>query len=166
MGVAFSLGLAVLSQHSILAYGTLGLLLNLSFDRDLRARIIELGLLPRLVEFLQQDQAPFQCVVSILYNLTIDELNRAAFAPTDCVPMLMEEVLRTEDSDHAMVEVLALFVNLAMDKVRVALAISSTGCPSTAALHTICLVFFQPHVVVALSELWVCWRSSHRIAPS
>ena len=101
------------------------MLLNLSFDRDLRARIIELGLLPRLVEFLQQDQAPFQCVVSILYNLTIDELNRAAFAQTDCVPMLMEEVLRTEDSDRAMVEVLALFVNLAMDKVRVALALIS-----------------------------------------
>ena len=133
-----------LAQHSILAYGTLGLMLNLSFDRDLRARIVELGLLPRLVEFLQQDQAPFQCIVSILYNLTIDELNRAAFAPTDCVPMLMAEVLRTEDSDRAMVEVLALFVNLAMDKVRAASVLISPWV----IIHGVSFTYRSPHDVL------------------
>lgn len=105
----------IYSPHNVLAHATLGLLLNLSFDKDLRTRVVELGLLGRLIEILQSQEAPFRGVVSILYNLTIDEVNRAAFGQTECIRLLMGEVIAAHGEERPSMEIVALFVNLAMD---------------------------------------------------
>ena len=63
---------------------TLRLLLNLSFDSITRSQIIKAGLLPKLVNLLNNEN---QRIVSmcILYHLSMDDNNKGMFTFTNCV---------------------------------------------------------------------------------
>jgi len=94
---------------------TLGLLLNLSFDRELRTRIVELGLLPRLMELAQTREGSLCVVTSILFNLSTDDENKSHFNDLDCINAMMEEIYHPSD-EAATMHVLAFFINLAVEK--------------------------------------------------
>lgn len=63
---------------------TLRLLLNLSFDSVTRAQIIKAGLLPKLVDLLNNEN---QRIVSmcILYHLSMDDNSKSMFTFTNCI---------------------------------------------------------------------------------
>ena len=53
-GIIEKLGKLVPCEHEDLLNITLRLLLNLSFDKELRSRMIKVGLLPKLVSLLSE----------------------------------------------------------------------------------------------------------------
>jgi len=108
-----------------LVNATVRLLLNLSFDADLRARMIKVGLLPKLVLLMKKcSEDPVQhprsanlqnSVVCVLYHLSIEDKVKSMFAYTDCIPLVMKMVLETVE-DQVSLEVMALGINLAANK--------------------------------------------------
>lgn len=83
---------------------TLRLLLNLSFDRDIRAQIVRIGLLPKLVDlignlffnikltikseiicllFLDDENQRLICLC-LLYHLSMDDRTKGYFTYTKC----------------------------------------------------------------------------------
>lgn len=77
---------------------TLRLLLNLSFDRDIRSQVVRIGLLPKLVDLIGKTQRSFEkfSMISIddenqrlislclLYHLSMDDRTKAYFTYTKC----------------------------------------------------------------------------------
>ncbi|CAF4409828.1 unnamed protein product, partial [Adineta steineri] len=61
----------------------LRLLLNLSFDRDIRAQIVRIGLLPKLVDLIEDDNQRLICLC-LLYHLSMDDRTKAYFTYTKC----------------------------------------------------------------------------------
>ena len=59
----------------------LRLLLNLSFDNELRNRIVRIGLLPKLVDYLT-DSRNSHPAICILYHLSIDDKVKSMFTYT------------------------------------------------------------------------------------
>ena len=79
----------------------LRLLLNLSFDRDIRAQIVRIGLLPKLVDLIGQcafvflplifltffspdDENQRLICLCLLYHLSMDDKTKAYFTYTKC----------------------------------------------------------------------------------
>ena len=108
-----------------LVNATVRLLLNLSFDADLRARMIKVGLLPKLVLLMKKcsddpvhhpRSANLQnSVVCVLYHLSIEDKVKSMFAYTDCIPLVMKMILETVE-DQVSLEVMAFGINLAANK--------------------------------------------------
>ena len=76
-----------------------------------RARMIKVGLLPKLVLLMKKcSEDPVQhprsanlqnSVVCVLYHLSIEDKVKSMFAYTDCIPLVMKMVLETvEDQVH------------------------------------------------------------------
>ena len=95
---------------------TVRLLLNLSFDTELRARMIKVGLLPKLVLLMKKssEEEPHprsanlqNSVVCVLYHLSFEDKVKSMFAYTDCIPLVMKMILETTD-DQVSLEVMAL----------------------------------------------------------
>lgn len=77
---------------------TLRLLLNLSFDRDIRAQIVRIGLLPKLVDLigknsfivsfrnlsLPDDENQRLICLCLLYHLSMDDKTKGYFTYTKC----------------------------------------------------------------------------------
>ena len=91
------------SQQPDLLNITLRLLLNLSFDRDIRAQIVRTGLLPKLVDligkrfinlnlnvdllilfFFIDDENQRLISLCLLYHLSMDDRTKAYFTYTKC----------------------------------------------------------------------------------
>ncbi|CAN8002118.1 unnamed protein product, partial [Ixodes hexagonus] len=89
----------------------LRLLLNLSFDPELRVAMVREGLLPRLVQRLHGGR-DVPCVLRLLYHMSLDDRSRSHFAYTDCVPWLVAALL----GDAASPEPLALALSLAANR--------------------------------------------------
>ena len=107
-----------------LVNATVRLLLNLSFDADLRARMIKVGSLPKLVLLMKKcsEEEPHprsanlqNSVVCVLYHLSFEDKVKSMFAYTDCIPLVMKMILETTD-DQVSLEVMALGINLAANK--------------------------------------------------
>ncbi|CAF1046604.1 unnamed protein product [Adineta ricciae] len=92
---------------------TLRLLLNLSFDRDIRAQIVRIGLLPKLVDLIDDDN---QRLISLclLYHLSMDNTNKAFFTYTKCNQQLMKLIIDCKE-DTIEPEIIALAINLALN---------------------------------------------------
>ena len=70
-----------------------------------RARMIKVGLLPKLVLLMKKcSEDPVQhprsanlqnSVVCVLYHLSIEDKVKSMFAYTDCIPLVMKMVLET-----------------------------------------------------------------------
>lgn len=90
----------------------LRLLLNLSFDTDLQKQMVDVGLIPRLVDLLPHDLHRIVCL-KLLYHLSMDDKAKSVFSFTDCIPMLMKLILETPADQFVAKEVIALAINLA-----------------------------------------------------
>ncbi len=90
------------------------LLLNLSFDSDLRTAMIKVGLLPPLVALLNDERNanPACCV---LYHLSMDDRVKSMFTYTDAIPIVMKLILETTE-EQVDLEIMALAINLAANK--------------------------------------------------
>ena len=113
------------AENFDLVNATVRLLLNLSFDPEVRARMIKVGLLPKLVLLMKkcsEDSSNHprslnlqNSVVCVLYHLSFEDKVKSMFAYTDCIPLVMKMILETTD-DQVSLEVMALGINLAANK--------------------------------------------------
>lgn len=92
----------------------LRLLLNLSFDLELRASMVRAGLLPKLVDMLRGPVAP-AVVLCILYHISMDDRCKSHFTYTDCIPIIVR-LLLDRSAEKVPLEPAALAVNLAVSK--------------------------------------------------
>ncbi|XP_071575699.1 kinesin-associated protein 3 isoform X3 [Temnothorax nylanderi] len=98
-----------------LILSTLKLLFNLSFDAKLRARMIRVGMLPKWIKLLSQaDIKNKSTIVGLLYHASMDDKVKAMFTNTDCIPMITNMILNSED-EHVRSELIALGINLAIN---------------------------------------------------
>nr|XP_020480748.1 kinesin-associated protein 3-like isoform X2 [Monopterus albus] len=100
-------------DHEDLLNLTLRLLFNLSFDSGLRAKMVEVGLLPKLSALLG-DENNRQVAMRILYHISIDDCFKGTFVSTDCIPQLMQMLLDYGEEETEP-EVIAIFINLAIN---------------------------------------------------
>ncbi|XP_030608155.1 kinesin-associated protein 3 [Archocentrus centrarchus] len=100
-------------EHEDLLNLTLRLLLNLSFDSGLRAKMVEAGLLPKLIALLV-DENNQQVVLRILYHISIDDQFKGMFAYTDGIPQLMHMLY--EHGEEIEPELISVCINLAANK--------------------------------------------------
>ncbi|KAF3858848.1 hypothetical protein F7725_012049 [Dissostichus mawsoni] len=105
-------------DHDDLLNLTLRLLLNLSFDSGLRAKMVEVGLLPKLTALLG-DENSRQVALRILYHISIDDRFKGMFVYTDCIPQHGEE-----DTEA---ELLSICINLAANKRNAQLICEGNG---------------------------------------
>ncbi|KAI9537844.1 Kinesin-associated protein 3 [Dissostichus eleginoides] len=101
-------------DHDDLLNLTLRLLLNLSFDSGLRAKMVEVGLLPKLTALLG-DENSRQVALRILYHISIDDRFKGMFVYTDCIPQLMQMLYEHGEEDTE-AELLSICINLAANK--------------------------------------------------
>ncbi|KAL7036101.1 hypothetical protein ACKWTF_008691 [Chironomus riparius] len=102
------------SSHSDLIQATLKLIFNLSFDGQLRAKMVRIGLLPKLVQFMSEDKH-HTIVIKILYHMSLDDKVKVVFTYTDCVPMLTDMLLLNLNKKSD-IDLIALGINLALNK--------------------------------------------------
>ncbi|KAF6727672.1 Kinesin-associated protein 3 [Oryzias melastigma] len=108
------LGRLVPCEHEDLMNLTLRLLFNLSFDSGLKAKMVEVGLLPKLTALLG-DENNRQVVIRILYHLSMEDRFRGMFAYTDCVPQLMQRLYEHGKEDMEP-DLISILINLAANK--------------------------------------------------
>uniref|UniRef100_A0A336KQW8 CSON014644 protein n=1 Tax=Culicoides sonorensis TaxID=179676 RepID=A0A336KQW8_CULSO len=96
---------------------TLKLIFNLSFDGALRAKMIKIGFLPKLVAFLSDDKH-HGIATKILYHMSLDDKVKSMFTYTDCVPIVTDMILLNSCSkkSESDLDLIALGVNLALNK--------------------------------------------------
>ncbi|XP_064483666.1 kinesin-associated protein 3-like [Ornithodoros turicata] len=92
----------------------LRLLLNLSFDLELRAGMVRVGLLPKLVDLLR-DPTSAPVVLCILYHISMDDRCKSHFTYTDCIPIIVKLLLHYI-GECVPLEPAALAINLAASK--------------------------------------------------
>ncbi|KAG5681802.1 hypothetical protein PVAND_011210 [Polypedilum vanderplanki] len=102
------------SSHSDLIQATLKLIFNLSFDGQLRAKMVRIGLLPKLIQFMSDDKH-HSIVIKILYHFSLDDKVKAIFTYTDCVPLLTDMLLLNLNKKSD-IDLIALGINLALNK--------------------------------------------------
>ncbi|KAI5712420.1 hypothetical protein M8J75_008202 [Diaphorina citri] len=100
-------------EDSNLQSSTLKLLFNLSFDTNLREKIIKIGFLPKLVSLLEEGKHQ-KIILQLLYHLSIEDRVKAMFAYTNCMSLLMNMLLVEQDDETDNVLV-ALCINLALN---------------------------------------------------
>ncbi|XP_037026202.1 kinesin-associated protein 3 isoform X4 [Bradysia coprophila] len=93
---------------------TLKLIFNLSFDGALRAKMIRIGLLPKLVTYLSDDKH-HGIVVRILYHMSMDDKVKSMFTYTECVPLVTDMLILNLNPESDL-ELIALCINLALNK--------------------------------------------------
>uniref|UniRef100_A0A3P8WUU3 Kinesin-associated protein 3b n=1 Tax=Cynoglossus semilaevis TaxID=244447 RepID=A0A3P8WUU3_CYNSE len=101
-------------DHEDLLSVTLRLLFNLSFDSGLRAKMVEVGLLPKLTGLLSDDNHR-QIVMRILYHISMDDRFKGMFVYTDCVPQLMQMLFECGEEETE-AELITICINLAANK--------------------------------------------------
>jgi hypothetical protein len=90
---------------------SLRLLLNLSHNPNFRALMVKAGLLGKLVGLFDAS-TPSSIVISLLYQLSIDEKNRSNQTFVECIPALMKSILECK-TEKVPVEIMACAINIA-----------------------------------------------------
>ncbi|KAM3865669.1 kinesin-associated protein 3-like [Diretmus argenteus] len=112
-------------DHEDLLNLTLRLLLNLSFDSGLRAKMVEVGLLPKLTALLA-DENNRQVAMCILYHISVDDRFKTMFAYTDCIPQLIQ-MLYEHGEEKIDAELISICINLAANKRNAQLMCEGNG---------------------------------------
>jgi len=90
----------------------MSVLFNLSFDPAAREQMLELSLIPKLVEHLQDKQ--FRAgALRLLYHLSVDDKCKSMFTYTDVIPYVMRMLIEFP-SNHVAKELAALAINLSL----------------------------------------------------
>ncbi|KAJ3412303.1 Kinesin-associated protein 3 [Chytridiales sp. JEL 0842] len=90
---------------------TLRLLLNLSHDQKFRLGLVRHGFLEKLVETLNGKNHVL-LTIQLLYQISVDDANREAFAQTDAIPLLIKMILEYK-GEKVNVELMAVAINIA-----------------------------------------------------
>ena len=95
---------------------SLRLLLNLSFDSDLRSIMMEAHLVPPVAKFASADNDTVHRQVArcLLYQLSRDERARSLLSYTDAFPILVNQALNCRD--RIPIELNALLINAALSR--------------------------------------------------
>lgn len=110
-GVAGAIIKFVPGNSDEMTMAVLRLMLNLSFDTEVRGELVKEGAIPRLVELLKRPQ--FRHVaLKLLYQISMDDKCKSMFTYTECLPIVMSMV---QNFPERLVEktLVALAVNLA-----------------------------------------------------
>ncbi|GMH56687.1 hypothetical protein TrLO_g4274 [Triparma laevis f. longispina] len=100
-------------SHDKLTTAALRLLFNLSFNKECRQRMVEAGMLKKLVNLLKK--APFRAkTIKILYHLSSDASTSALLPPTDFTPILMQLIINFPHNIVAK-ELASLAVNVSFE---------------------------------------------------
>lgn len=100
-----------------LVLSTLKLLFNLSFDTKLRGKMVRVGLLPKFVKLLgQSDVKNRGIILGLLYHLSMDDKVKSMFGYTDCILMITDMILESDEEESPKRELIALCINLAANK--------------------------------------------------
>lgn len=102
------------SSHNDLIQATLKLIFNLSFDGQMRAKMVRAGLVPKLVQFIS-DEKYNQIVTRILYHMSMDDKVKQMFNHTDCVALLTDMLLLNLNKKSDL-DLVSLAINLALNK--------------------------------------------------
>ena len=102
------------SSHGDLIQATLKLIFNLTFDGQLRAKMVRSHLLPKLVQFLS-DEKHHAIVTKILYHLSLDDKVKVVFTSTDCVALLTDMLLLNLNKKSD-IDLISLGINLALNR--------------------------------------------------
>ncbi|KAG1688227.1 Kinesin-associated protein 3 [Nymphon striatum] len=124
-GIVEKLAPIVSTSHGDLLNVTLRLLLNLSFDIELRNIMVKIGLLPKLVNLINNEKHQLP-VLHILYHISMDDRTKSMFTYTDCIPIIMKLILDCEN-ERVNPELMALGINLCANKRNVQLACEGSG---------------------------------------
>lgn len=119
----------LLSTETELLQVTLRLLFNLSFDASLRSQMIQVGLMPTMVQFLS-DEKHHDIVTRILYHMSLDDKVKSMFTYTEAVPLAIDMLLLNLNPKVDM-DLIALCINLALNKRNATLMVENNR------LHTI-----------------------------
>lgn len=117
------------STETELLHVTLRLIFNLSFDASLRAQMIRIGLLPKMVAFLS-DEKHHEIVTRILYHMSVDDKVKSMFTYTEAVPLAIDMLMLNLNPKVDM-DLIALCINLALNKRNATLMVENNR------LHTI-----------------------------
>lgn len=112
-------------EHEDLLNLTLRLLLNLSFDSGLRAKMVEVGLLPKLTALLG-DENNRTVAMRILYHISMDDRFKGMFVYTDCIPQLMQMLYEHGEEEYE-IELISVCINLAGNKRNAQLMCEGNG---------------------------------------
>mmetsp|Transcript_10146 Transcript_10146/g.17438 ORF Transcript_10146/g.17438 Transcript_10146/m.17438 type:complete len:799 (-) Transcript_10146:291-2687(-) len=97
-------------SNDVLQNAVLRLLLNLSFDIEMREEMVKSGLVQKVVELMRNPL--FQNVsMALLYHISMDDKCKSMFTYTGVIPWLFENILVVDDL-HAAPELISLAVNL------------------------------------------------------
>ncbi|XP_073833693.1 kinesin associated protein 3 isoform X3 [Musca autumnalis] len=102
------------SGHTDLVQVTLKLVFNLSFDGQLRRKMIVAGYLPMLVMFIN-DEKHHSIAVKILYHMSLDDKVKAMFTHTECVQMATDAIILNLNSKVDL-DLIALCINLSLNR--------------------------------------------------
>ncbi|CAA9993763.1 unnamed protein product [Nesidiocoris tenuis] len=105
---------------------TLQLLFNLSFDTNLREKMIRVGFLQKLASLLN-DERHLSIILKILYHLSLDDRVKAMFTFTNCLPKLMKMLISFDHKNPDFKILVALSVNVALNS-RCAETMCENGC--------------------------------------
>lgn len=93
---------------------TLKLIFNLSFDGQIRGKMIRAGLLSRLVSFFSHEKH-HDIVTKILYHMSLDDKVKSMFTYTECVPLATDMLILNLNAKTDL-DLIALCINLALNK--------------------------------------------------
>ncbi|XP_057335526.1 kinesin-associated protein 3 [Microplitis mediator] len=94
---------------------TLKLLFNLSFDLKLRGKMIRVGLLPKLIKLLGQNEIKNKTtILGLLYHLSMDDKVKLMFNNTECTQLIIDMILEVDD-DRFKRELVAVGINLSIN---------------------------------------------------
>lgn len=102
------------SSNPDLLQVTLKLIFNLSFDGQIRGKMIRAGLLSKLVSFFSDDKH-HEVVTKILYHMSLDDKVKSMFTYTECVPLATDMLILNLNSKSDL-DLTALCINLALNK--------------------------------------------------
>jgi hypothetical protein len=95
-----------------LVVATLRLLFNLSFDDEVRARMLNAGMCSKLVSLLKSPPLRAR-TLKLLYQLSVEDRCKAMFAFTDGIPLLVGMIINFPQ-DTLATELAALAVNMTL----------------------------------------------------
>ncbi|XP_046406868.1 kinesin-associated protein 3-like [Ischnura elegans] len=96
---------------------SLKLMMNLSFNGCLRAKMIDIGMIPHLVKILATGDTRLHATVySILYHFSLSDQAKAMFTDTGCIQIAMRQVMHRAERGEAFPLAVALLVNLALNE--------------------------------------------------
>lgn len=101
------------SNHDLILT-TLKLIFNLSFDGQIRSKMIRNQMFTKIIQFMSDDKY-HAIVIRILYHFSLDDKVKPFFATTDCIPLLMD-MLVLNVNKKSETDLVALGINLALNK--------------------------------------------------